>query len=192
MGFYSATLQQVINDFLPISPSAKWITEVIDLFLDFCNEKGLLVNPLKCKALCSTTIAFAKSGAARPTFKISGDELEYVDSARYLGFTLNSTLSSQSHVRTMLSSFRKAIFSFKTTIRTRKTGLLLKLAKIYVVPKIHNLEFVEKLTSANVSRFDYLLCKYFSVKSMSALEKIRTGHPWLYLDKLHQRARKCY
>ena len=180
------------DDFLPISPSAKWISEVIDLFLDFCQEKGLLVNPTKCKAMCSSTIAFSKSGAARPEFKIGNEVLPYADSARYLGFTLNSTLSSDLHMRSTLSSFRKAIFSFKTTVRTRKRSLLLKFAKIFIIPKLHNLEFVEKITNANVSRFDYLLCKYFSVKSNSELEKIRSGYSWLYLHKLHYVARRRY
>ena len=180
------------DDFLPISPSARWIQTVIDKFIAFCDRKGLLVNPEKCKAMCSETIGFSKSLISRPVFHLNDRSIDYTDQARYLGFTLTSTLSSAAHMRASLTSFRKAIFTFKSTVKTRKKALIMQYAKTYIVPKIHNLEFVERITDAHVSRFDYLLCKLFSVHSVSKLNKIRQNQKCLNLKYLHEKARQRY
>ena len=130
---------------------------------------------------------------------ISGDKiLKEQTTIRFFIFWKSNLLrfhtlySSDRHMRSILSGFRKSIFSFKSTVRTRKKSLLKKFAKIFIIPKLHNLEFVEKLSNAHISRFDYLLCKYFSVKSNTELEKIRAGHPGLYLQKIHSAARRRY
>ena len=188
MGF----LPGYADDFLPVSPSAEWMQKILDQFVDFCAEKGFVINPDKCKAMASSTIAHGEHGLQLPTFHIAGRKLEYVDSAKYLGFTLTSTLSTRNHMRASLSKFRKAIYAFKSTIKIKKTTLLLRFARVYVIPTIHNLEFVERLEPAHVQRFDFLLTKFFNFRSIEQLEQLRQDKPWLSIKWLHEQARKRY
>ena len=89
-------------------------------------------------------------------------------------------------MKNSLSKFRKAIYAFKSTIKVKKTTLLLIFARVYIIPTIHNLEFVERLETAHVQRFDYLLAKFFNFRSIDQLHRLRKDKPWLKLEWLHE------
>jgi len=179
------------DDFLPVSPSAAWIQDVVQKFADFCVEKGLVINPTKCKAMVSTTIAFAEKGLALPTFTVNGVEIEYTDKAKFLGFSLTTTLASDDHMDDILRKLRVAILSFKCTMRIRKLSILLRIARTFIVPTLHNLDFVERLKNAHITKFEYLMATFFGVKVQN-LDSIRQGKKWLYLQDIHAEARRRY
>ena len=180
------------DDFLPISASAEWLQTILDRFSEFCQRKGLLINPTKCKAMCSTTLEFYASGARKPIFTVEGVEVQYTNENKYLGYTINNSLSSSRHMQTILSKLRKCIAIFNSSINFRKQSLLLRFARTYIVPTLHNLEFVPSISQANNQRFDYLMSKFFKSKSVQKFREFRENHPWLNLKKLHSEARRRY
>ena len=52
-------------------------------------------------------------------------------------------------------------------------------------------EFVQKFSSANISRFDFLLAKFFNVDT-TKFESIRAGIRWLSLPKILEDAQERY
>ena len=180
------------DDFLPISGSVQWLQETLDRFCDFCASKGLKINPDKCVMTCSSTIASAESGLLLPELTIQGRPIQYSDQNKYLGFWLTSTLSSDVHMQKILSKLRKSILLFKSACKIRKRSLLLTIAQTYIVPVLHNLEFVGKVKRAQIQRFDYLLRRFFMFKSTADYEKFKKRHNFLNLEKLHANARKRF
>ena len=105
---------------------------------------------------------------------------------------MNTALSSKSHMQMILTSLRKKIAIFKSSINVRKECLLLRVARTYIVPTLHNLEFVGTISHAQTQRFDFLLSKFFNKKTVGDFQKFRSNIPWLDLKKLHRDARKRY
>ena len=62
-------------------------------------------------------------------------------------------------------------------------------AKIYVVPVMHNLEFVGRISNAQRDRFDYLLSKFFNFRRVQDYKKFKRAHKFLDLKWLHKKAR---
>ena len=116
----------------------------------------------------------------------------YVNKNSYLGFLLSSSLSCDDHVELSLRKFRKAIYSFKSSIKTRKRCLLVRFARTYIIPTISGLEFVEQLKSAYIQRFNFLLTKFFGLRTVAQLEELRKQHSFLYLENQHKWARQRY
>ena len=91
------------DDFLPISGSVQWLQEILDRFCAFCAAKGLIVNPDKCVATCSSTVDFAKSGLALPTFTIQNKPIDFTHKNKYLGYWFTSTLSGDVYLKNLLT-----------------------------------------------------------------------------------------
>ena len=149
----------------------------------------MLGNPEKCVATCSSTVDFAKKGLALPTFEVQGTPIEFTHEDKYLGFWLSSTLSGETHLKKLLSRLRKSIIMFKSATKFKKRSLLLLTAKIYVVPVMHNLEFVGRISKAQHDRFDYLLRRFFNFRSAVEYKKFKKHHKFLDLRFLHEKAR---
>ena len=122
---------------------------------------------------------------------MNGTEIEYTDKAKFLGFTLTSTLSSNDNMNDVLRKFRTAILSFKSSMKIRKLSVLLRIARTFIIPTLHNLDFVENLKPAHIQKFDYLLGIFFGVNA-SRLDDIRQNKDWLWLPKIHAEARRRY
>ena len=91
---------------------------------------------------------------------------------------VDSSLSDREHVRMIFTSFRKNILIFKSLVKVRKIEILLRLARTFIIPKLHSLEFVNQLTPANISRYEYLIGRFLGVKS-EKLQLLLSEHPWL-------------
>ena len=91
---------------------------------------------------------------------------------------VDSSLSDREHIRMIFTSFRKNILVFKSLVKVRKLEILLRLARTFIIPKLHSLEFVNQLTPANISRYEYLIGRFLGVKS-EKLQVLLRQHPWL-------------
>ena len=176
-----------------LSHSPAWIQKKLDDFKTFCDTKGFIINPQKCQVMMSTTLKFYRENSSpKPTFRINGKPISYIASAKYLGFTISSSLSDAAHTREIFSKFSKAVAIFKSSVKISKKCLLLRFARTYLLPTLHNLEFVNKVTKAQHGRFLYNLRKIFNLKSEQDLENFRGGFRWLFLENMLEDARKRY
>ena len=150
------------------------------------------MNPEKRIVMCSTTLEFAESGLQRPIFRIDGKQIAYEDSNKYLGFWMTSTLSSDMHVKKLLTGLRKSILAFKSSCKIKKKALLLAIARTYIVPVMHNLEFVGRITAAQNQRFDYLLKRFFNFRNDRDYLAFKSKHRFLQLKHLHKISRDRY
>ena len=110
----------------------------------------------------------------------------------YLGFTITSTLSNAAHTRDVFAKFAKAVAIFKSTVKVSKKCLLLRFARVYLLPTLHSLEFVSKVSNTQHNKFKYNLRKIFNLKSDAELERFRKGHRWLFLENMLGDAKKRY
>ena len=134
----------------------------------------------------------SQSGLLLPDFFIQGRPIQYVHENKYLGFWLTSTLSSDVHMKKLLTKLRKAILMFRSSCKIRQRTLLLTIAQTYIVPVMHNLEFVGRVKRAQNLRFDYLLRRYFNFKSASEYTKLKRKYKFLNLETLHANARQRF
>ena len=91
---------------------------------------------------------------------------------------IDSSLSDREHVRMIFTGFRKNILIFKSLVKVRKLEILLRLARTFIIPKLHSLEFVNQFTPANISRYEYLIGKFLGVNN-EKLQLLLIEHPWL-------------
>ena len=124
-------------------------------------------------------------------FSINATNIEYVKQNKYLGFTIDSNLTDSAHIRDIFTKFRKAILIFKSTVRVSKVTLLKRFARTYILPTLHSLEFVQKFSTANISRFDFLMAKFFNVDK-AKFDTIRGDTRWLSLPKILEDAQKRF
>ena len=141
--------------------------------------------------MMSTTLKFYRENKnPRPIFEINGMPISYTTHAKYLGFTISSSLSDAAHTREIFSKFTRAVAIFKSTVKVTKKCLLLRFARTYILPTLHNLEFVSKVSKAQHQRFKYNLRKLFNLRSDRELENYRRGHNWLFLENMLSEAQK--
>ena len=154
--------------------------------------KGLVINPSKCKAMCSSTLAMHATGLLKPTFSVDGVDIEYVESNRYLGFAISNSLATATHMQQILSKLRKTIAIFGASVNIRKRALLLRFARTYIMPTMHNLEFVPRITKSNIQRFNFLMTRFLKLRSVDKLHDLQRNYKWLKLETLHSDARRRY
>ena len=142
--------------------------------------------------MCSSTLQFHALNVLKPTFFVDGVEVKYTQSNKYLGFLLNSALSSRDHMQLLLRKLRKSITIFNACINIRKRPLLLRFARTYIVSILHGLEFVPTVTAAQCSRFDFLMTKFFKLRTVQKFQNFRKKFEWLNLVNLQKAARKRY
>ena len=129
-----------------------------------CKSKGLKINPEKCKAMCISTLRdYKERSGILSSFSINSTVIKYAKQSKYLGFTIDSGLTDTAHVKCIFTKFRKAIMVFKSTVRVSKLTLLKRLARTYILPTLYNLEFIQKFSDANISRYDFLMARFFNV-----------------------------
>ena len=80
---------------------------------------------------------------------------------------------------------------FKSTVKVTRKSLLMRFARTYIIPTLHSLEFVDRFNSAQISRFNYLVCKFFNAR-VERLQEIRGNIRWLDLEKILEDAHKRY
>ena len=80
-----------------------------DSLLSWCGDSGMRVNPLKTK---EALIYFGKlfSGSYVPRITINGEQIERVNTFKFLGVIFNSELSWSDHVRYMLDKIARRYF----------------------------------------------------------------------------------
>ena len=141
----------------------------------------------------SSTLKFYRENTApKPTFFINNQPIAYTSKAKYLGFTISSSLSDAAHTRDMFAKFAKSVAIFKSSVKVSKKCLLLRFARTYLLPTLHNMEFVSKFSNGQYQKFDYTLRKIFNLRSPEELQRFRQGHSWLFLENLLKNAQNRY
>ena len=82
------------DDTTLIYPTIKELQRAIDILVEYCDEHEIQINIKKTK--CMTT----RTKRAAESTHIKGEELEYVDKFRYLGWWLESNLANKEHIKT--------------------------------------------------------------------------------------------
>ena len=136
------------DDFIIMSSSTKCAQERLSEFEKFCEVKGLLINATKCKVMTSCTMHHHRChpNEPKPEFLISDNILEYVKEYKYLGYIINSSFSDKAHTQQIFSKFSRTVPFFKLCLKERSIKLLLKLTRMFLLPTLHSLEFVQKFT----------------------------------------------
>ena len=80
---------------------------------------------------------------------------------------------------------------FKSLIKVRNLDILLKLFRTFIQPTLHSLEFVDRFSDANLSRYDYLVAIFLGIK-VSELKSLYQKHSWLSLEKQLEYAKIRY
>ena len=143
--------------------------------------------------MMSTTLKYyPENSNSKPNFHINGKPIIYTAQSKYLGYLITSSLSDSAHVREIFSKFSRTIAIFKASVKVSKKCLLLRFARTYLLPCLHNLEFVNKITSSQRQRFKFCLRKIFNLRSDEELEKFRKGIRWLYFDNILHDAHERY
>ena len=84
--------------------------------------------------------------------------LEQVKTYKYLGFQTDSLFSSETHMKYIMSKFRKAVFRYRKVVVTKNEYLQLKLLGIYTLPMLYGLELMNSnCWKRQNERFIYIL-----------------------------------
>jgi len=141
----------------------------------WCSKWGMDLNCKKCVLM---TVSRLKSRAANRSYSLLGSDLKKVDFYKYLGVTLNSSLTWSNHILSAISSGNRALGFVRRNLKSCSKETKLMCYKTLVRPhleyasaawdpflagEIHKLEMVQR----RAARF---ICnKYERTKSVSAL-----------------------
>ena len=92
--------------------------KAIDKAINWGNQEKLAFNPKKTAAIIFTRNHKLKINTL-PKLKMSGVELEYVNSTRYLGVIIDSKLSWTEHINTKIIECKKILFSLRSAIGSK-------------------------------------------------------------------------
>jgi len=86
-----------------ISRTAFEIQKGLNIIEEWANESGLIFNPNKTQACIVTNNRIR----IKPVLKLYGQQLEYLDTFKYLGVTIDKRLTWTSHVRNKLTKVKR-------------------------------------------------------------------------------------
>ena len=173
----------------------QWGQKCLDSFAKFAEEKGLQVNPKKCKVVAHLSFKeymfYSIKGRKLPTFYMNGVPLEYVREYKYLGYWITSCLTGNYQLNENFRKIKKTILQFKRFFKKAPLALLVKIASSHVSSKLYGLEFIREITESQVVRFNYFYNIWFGCKTEKANEKLQQNNQ-LELRNLHKKAAERY
>ena len=188
-------VQGYADDTVIQSSTVDWGQSCLDSFAIFAKEKGLQINPKKCKVVAHLNYReyafYSVKGRKLPTFFIEGTPLEYVREYKYLGFWITSCLTGIYQLKECFRKIKKTILQYKRFFKKAPMTVLVQVASSYVSSKLYGLEFIKEITENNTTRFNYFYNIWFGCKTEDANRKLQQNSH-LQLRNLHKKARERY
>lgn len=119
-----------------IEDGIKTMNDELKNIENFCNDYGIDINPLKSNAL----IISSKNNLKKLNYDelsnitVNDQKIEYVDSVRDLGYYLNRTLTSETHVKNVQQKVYRAINTLNPLKMILPTEIKLQLIKSLIIP----------------------------------------------------------
>ena len=126
----------------------------LEKIFDWCNHNLLTINCKKSQWMCTGLIK--KLGMNNPIFKIGGTTMEKVTEYKYLGLTVDSKLTFQTHRQNVINNVNYKLMFFKKIRQYITTEAASIIYKGTILPLIEYADFV----------FDYDI-KYLNKKMQS-------------------------
>ncbi len=98
------------DDLALMSQTPQGLQKQIDALSEFCVERQLVINVNKTKV-----VVFEKHRNATPEFTYRGTTIERVQSLRYLGLELHSTIGMAVTIAKLIAARKKALFALRRT-----------------------------------------------------------------------------
>lgn len=116
-----------------VNESIRFMNEVLLTVEQWCNTNNVVINAKKSQAMLISN-ALAR---VRPTntLTINGETIDWVDSARNLGFQMNSTLTHKDHINNISNQAIATISMLRQSRVPLTQGMRLHLVKTLVLPK---------------------------------------------------------
>ena len=172
-----------------------WGQSCLDSFAKFAEEKGLQVNPKKCKVVAHLSFReymfYSVKGRKLPTFYMNGVPLEYVREYKYLGYWITSCLTGLYQLNENFRKIKKTVLQYKRFFKKAPLKLLVQIASSHISSKLYGLEFIKDITDSQVNRFNYFYNIWFGCKTEKANEKLDQNKQ-LQLRNLHEKAKERY
>lgn len=83
---------------------------------------------------------YSKNGKNLPVLILNGIQLQYVQTFKYLGYTLNNSNTDGDHIATIFSKCRCKALSLRRYFRYTKDTVIIKLIKSYLISSLYGLE----------------------------------------------------
>ena len=142
------------DDFVVVSNTVSNVQSALYEFEKFSKETGLTPNAKKTK------VQYFNDHDTKflPQLQLCGVDLELVRNFKYLGMNTDSRFSDDNHFKMILSKFRKAVMIYKKILFIKDINLLLKILRVYTLPKLYGLEFMSVENSEkHRMRYEYIL-----------------------------------
>ena len=115
------------DDLCLLAPTRSALAKMIQLSADYCNKFGLTFNTSKSKIVVFSKSIVKKENLC-PTY-LNGEKMDYVDSIKYLGTTIESSKGIKFSATKDLSSFYRASNSILRAVK--KPNELIQLHLLY-------------------------------------------------------------
>ena len=175
--------------------NVQWGQHCLDSFSKFAEEKGLQVNPKKCKVVAHLSFKeymfYSIKGRKLPTFYMNGVALEYVREYKYLGYWITSCLSGVYQLNENFRKIKKTVLQLKRFFKKAPIQVLVHVANSHISSKLYGLEFIRDITASQITRFNYFYNIWFGCKTNKTNEKLDLYNQ-LKLENLHTKASERY
>jgi len=182
------------DDMALLAPTRSSLQRMIDICVTFCDENCLRFNVKKTKAMVFGK-KYSEGGSFAP-LKIGGNDIEYVDNWRYLGFNLKSGRQCSFCPEAELASFYRASNCIIRSLKRPNEAVLLHL--IYTncvsilsygsdVKEFSNKDFLRCNTALN-----NVIRKIFSFQRWESIRALREQFGYCSLTELFEKSRRRF